>query len=216
MRRSAILIASILSLGLTAASEAAFIVAPTAAVAVGSGAQYTSINNVIDGSGLSGASVANGVTVPVLWPTHSVNQPDLWVAVNGTYTVTFTLPAPPTGNTISGFHFWNENEIYGRSANGYTVEYSTDSGANYFPISSSPNPFAAAPGSATYAGEDYTFATALPGLTDRVRFYLVPPYFTDGYVGFSEIRFVAAVPEPTSFALLGGSVALMGLRRRRA
>jgi len=205
-------------LGLTAASEAAFIVAPTAAVAVGSGTQFQSINNVINGSGLSGASVANGATVPVVWPTHSTTQGDLWVAVKGTgWTVTFTLPAPPSGNTIRGFHFWNENETFNaRSVKDYTVEYSINAGTTYSTILASPNPFAAATGSATYTGENYTFATALPASTDRVRFNVANNYGDSEFLGFSEIRFVAAVPEPASFALLGGSVALMGLRRRRA
>src|SRR4051812_41379281 len=134
-RLSSIAIGALLLLGSAAASQAT-IVKPTAALATSSpgGFQFQSIDRTIDGSGLSSAlNTGDAAPLTGFWPTHSINQSDLWVAdytnfpggvpTQQTWTVTYTLGSV---YTLSGFHLWNENEAEPlRSSKDFTASYSS-------------------------------------------------------------------------------------------
>ena len=207
--------------GVAASHASSFqIVKPTGATASSSPSgfvQYQSINKIIDGSGLS-TSLNTGDPGPVVWPTHSVNQSDLWVADAFdsfppagnplTWTVTLTLGSV---YHLTGFHLWNENELEAnRSSSNYTVSVSTD-GSSYTPITASPTPFLASPPSSSYQGDEYSFTS--PVSASFVRFAITSNYGAQ-YVGLSEIRF-EAIPEPSTILLFGLGGLLVWRRARK-
>jgi F5/8 type C domain/PEP-CTERM motif len=183
------------------------------------GFQFQSITNIINGSGLSSAlNTGDAVPGAGFWPTHSVAQNTLWVAdysayTQLTWTVTLTLGST---NTLSGFHLWNENEdtlpADRRGSSNYTVSVSTD-GSLFTPITASPTPFLQASGLSSYQGDDYSFTS--PVSASYVRFTIASDYGSI-YGGLSEIRFIEAIPEPSTFMLLGLGGLLVWRRARKS
>lgn len=165
-----------------------------------------SASKTVDGSGLSNASlVADGVSVPVIWPTNDVSgdSPAFWngfAAFYGTNVVTYAFA---TSVNISGGHFWQ----YGGDTPGRSLKtadiYVSANGTDYT-------------SAGTLAGyEQLAVGTQDPGadfsLTATgvryVQLQNVTPYDTGtGFVGFGEIRFVGTVPEPGTLALVATGV----------
>ena len=208
-----------LTLGLAAASNAAIITGITATSSGSSvqpGDAGTAAANLVDGSGLSGALGSE---------VHTANLADSWVTtdssgagggadffgpggIGATETVqldfdlggSFDLTATNTW----GYSFFGTTN----SATGITVSYSTD-GTNFS---------AAENITLTSAARETNTLNALSATT-HVRFQFTDNLGAGNRVGLGEVQFdgvaVAAVPEPSSTALLGlGGLALI-LRRRK-
>lgn len=206
-----------LSLGLAAASNAAIITiagVTSTGTSTQTGDAGTALANLIDGSGLTGAIGSE---------VHSANLADSWVTTDSsgagggadffeaggigateTIQLDFDLGGSYdlTATNIWGYSFFGTSN----SASDITVAYSTD-GINF---SASENI------TLTSATRETTALTSLVGTT-HVRFTLTDNLGAGNRVGLGEVQFdgVAAVPEPSSTALLGlGGLALL-LRRRK-
>ena len=132
----------------------------------------------IDGSGLNESGHHGTTADDEMWVTSGA--PPAWIE--------YDLGVPMT---LSGFHLWNCNfaNIYGnytdRGIKDATVQTSMD-GVNWSNAAGSYSPFTQANGSATYAGEDYSFSRPL-----LARHVKINGQNTHGgsYAGLSEIRF---------------------------
>jgi hypothetical protein len=202
--------------GFAVTANAAVVITPTGATTTGGSIDATRvIGKTIDSSGLSGVG-------DILTQTHSVGvSGDLWLSANNNGSgVEFVFDLGGT-HTVDSVHLWNISYTSGavnRGLQTVDVTFSTDGGFNFntlvedseyddfggFAMSSTTGPGVA---------ETKTF-TAVAGVT-HIK-------FTDStnhgatYTGIGEIRFgAAAVPEPSTTALLGlGGLALI-LRRRK-
>ena len=121
------------------------------------------------------------------------------------------------GGAISGDHYSWYTNIGG--VKNVDVSYSTDNGATYTPLAGSLT-IPSAPASAYlvsafhYTGDDVSFGTTLVGVTN-IKLAITSNWgATDGYLAWPQLRFLAAVPEPTSLAVLGLAAIGMFARRR--
>lgn len=193
-------------------NASAFVVQPADVTA--SSTQGTTLVDVINGDGLSDASiVVTNDPEPGTYPSHAATHDTSWRTneeVAGA-TITFDLGGD---FDLNGIRLWNYNETFEgapQTARGMAeteVSISLDGGTTFAPAETFT--FAEATGDPSYTGETYDFASTQSGVTD-VRFTAVTGHGSDR-VGLSEVRFTA-VPEP-SVALLGG-LGIFGLLRRR-
>lgn len=217
-----------LSFGMAAAANAAVIIGTTSTTSVGTqnpdGATLVlgAITTVTDGSGLSAAlTTANIGTVTHAgfntgsnsWVTSDPNgNTDFFTVAGaqGTVIIEIVFDDSYTVDTMSTWGYgWNADQ--GNNSSAITVDYGVGD-------------FASTAGSITMPlttlGASST--VGLGGITaDRVRLTVTDNHFGASgggdRVGFAELAFVgtAAVPEPSSAALLGlGGIALI-LRRRK-
>ncbi len=163
------------------------VIKPTAATAP---SEYTPDGRLaihaVDGTGLS-FDVTTGSAPPAIWPTHGNTVSTMWLS-NAVKPCTLTIDLGASYTNITGFHLWNYNESGGwndRSVLTGTMSWSTD-GTTYTALAS-PTAFSKGDGTATDAGADYTFPTAL---TARYFQILCSTNNKDAYIGISEIRFV--------------------------
>jgi hypothetical protein len=207
-----------LTVGLGVAANAAIIV-PITATSTGTSTQNgdagTALVNLVNGSGLSGTPIddqgnAGGIT-------HGTDLSQLWVTANNGSD--FFEPAPGTVQIdfdLGGSYDLTDSYIWGygyfgtsNSASAITVSYSTD-GTTFSNAEDITLP------SGTVTEAQSSTLNALAGAT-HVRFLLTDNLGSGDRVGLGEVRFggTAAVPEPSSAALLGlGGIALI-LRRRK-
>ena len=201
-----------LSLFLTAAfaltginTQAGLVSATSATTNMGSGFA-TSLNNSINGVGLSSLSLS---------ATHLATIPNnSWVS-SGTLTgnITFGFAAP---FALDGFSFWNQNNG-GPGALGSTgirdllISYSLDN-VNFAPIPGAPAVFAQAPAGISPA-QQFSFA---PLFASSVRFSVQSNYGDLAQTGFAEVKFSgSAVPEPGT-VIFGLALCGVAATRRRS
>jgi hypothetical protein len=193
------------------ANAAVTVITPVSEVASG---QFGDWLDTIDGTGLSGG----GLSGDILAETHAAGGGGNFALFPGgpDFTgdfVTFTLGAD---YTVDRVHLWTESSTWG-DVTGFDLEFSTDGGAT-FPTIATGITFAVDPVDKTVV-QTRTFALQTGVDTIRLSNVVVTgPDSGDAYAGFNEIRFggdQAAIPEPTTTALLGlGGLALI-LRRRK-
>jgi len=132
----------------------------------------------IDGSGLNAAGQHNTGPNGQMWLSDFTT----------TDSIRYDLGAPMM---LSGFHVWNYNEsgnFTNRGVSSATIKTSAD-GVSWSATTVTPYPFTKAPGSSSYAGDDYTFST--PVVARYVDFDPVTNFGgpSSNTVGLSEIRF---------------------------
>ena len=156
----------------------------------------------IDGSGLS-SNLATGSSIPIggypVCDTAGVNTWLSWGQIPATNT--FDLGAV---YELVGFHLWNDNEITGRSISNAVVSVSESGpidGSGYTAVSLTASEFAPSTASADYVGDDYIFTP--PVKARFVRVAALSQWGTDGYVGISEIRFIARPQMPRGTVFIG-------------
>lgn len=194
--------------GLTLSANAAVtVITPVSEVATN---EFGDFLDTINGAGLSG----DGTSGDILSETNTGSGNTFALLGDGTdfigETVTFTLAE---ASTVDRVHLWVYNNGTWAIAEGFDLEFSTDNGATFpttvtgitFDISELTNV------------QTRTFAEQT-GVTDIRLSNVVATVGNTLYAGFDEIRFggdQAAIPEPTTTALLGlGGLALI-LRRRK-
>lgn len=129
-------------------------------------------------------------------------------------TITYTLTAATQLSSIVIYSGWNDN---GRDQANYTVQGSTDGGANYFTIGTvNYNPTVTA---SRQSASQVTFTDDSGNLSANAVFTNIRINANtgteNGYAGLAEITAYSAVPESGS-AVLGALGLLAVLRRRRA
>ncbi len=191
------LAATLITFGsLTGGANGATILGVSASTNMG---EFTSVSNIVDGSGLTGAQHLNGDPIDdffsSMWQSSSgVATGDVTFDLGGTYSV---------GST----EVWNHNAFLQNSVMGLDILSSAD-GVVFTPVAS----FVLAQGSGldTYTPESLD----LGGVTaSHVRFSITSNH--GGQVtGLSEVQF-SSIPEPSSALLFGlGAIALVARRRR--
>lgn len=156
--------------------------------------------------------------------THSELQESVSWLSHGTFNgATDTLPTVITFDleanyNLNSFTVWNYNEINftSRGANNVEILVASSVGGSFTSLGNFT--FAQAPGNSTTAfGEDFALSAAAADDTRLVRFNITTNHGAGfDFAGLSEIRFDGeAVPEPSSFALLGlAGLALLARRRK--
>lgn len=173
----------------------------------GTTASGSSINNIINGSGLPG-------NIPSLTGVHAATtSSNAWRSNTGSTNFTITFAFNHNFDKLAGFSFWTANGT-GLTPNegvrNMTVQYSTNNGASYTTIAGTPAEFTR--GSNT--PQVVNFSTAFRDVT-HVRFNITKNWGSSR-VAIGEVQF-RSIPEPSaSLALLtlglGGMV--VGLRKR--
>ena len=179
----------------------------------------TSINNIINGSGVTGAARPIGTTIdsaniPSLSVTGDIDATG-WRRNGGSLSslfFTFTFEDPSVVSGILLANYFETSAPSARGLNTFTFQYSADDGQNY----SSLGTLSAVRGNGGF--QLINLGTNLTGVTN-IRFSSITNFGADGtgnsnIVGMNEVRFVNVVPEPSA-ALLGGLGVLALLRRRR-
>jgi hypothetical protein len=184
-----------------------------------------SILATINGSGLSSTSTVNTGGDPSTGfsgVTHDTSSGNMWrtfVASNG-----FGAPVDPNavltwdlGATynLTGIYYWNYNEFteIDRGIRNVNISTSAD-GVNF----STPTLVTLAQSGGSFS--DPGASLSLTALNAQyVRFEVISNYGDPDLAGLGEVRFIgtAAIPEPSSYALILGGVACvfsLGLRRR--
>ena len=168
----------------------------------------------IDGSGMTPGSPATVAGYAGATSTSTCNNGAdgvMWLSNGHLQTwITFDLGSE---QTISGFHLWNYNEnastCYRRSIRNCGIYAGTSLPANGSSYASAGAAWGTlvqnmtltmAPGTTSYTGEDYTFAT--PVTTRYLQIYVIDNYggangTENSYTGISEIRFFTPVTPPT-------------------
>lgn len=154
------------------------------------------VNNLINGSGLSGN-------------VHSGNWSTKWMT-NGTVTGLLTFDLGATFG-VGSTEIWNYGTGCcgnGRSTRNLSITYSVD-GLNYFSAGSFQ---LSQPQSDPFAGE-----TIGLGFNARYIGFNLLSNYGDNYTGLSEIKFFSGkvVPEPGTLALLGLTFAGLVISRRK-
>ncbi|MDD5706236.1 MAG: discoidin domain-containing protein [Kiritimatiellae bacterium] len=169
-----------------------FIVQPVQAQASSSYSTMVA-TKTIDGSGLS-SDLATGSDIPLEYPVHSANNTDMWLSNNQKpATNTFDLGR---AYTLTGFHLWNHNEtgnsVY-RSMSNFVMSVSGAGpidGSGFVEVSlGADTALRCGKGAGSDPGETYSFSQ--PVKARFVRLAALSNWGTSGYIGFSEIRFVA-------------------------
>ncbi|MGB2091905.1 MAG: PEP-CTERM sorting domain-containing protein [Akkermansiaceae bacterium] len=197
------------------------IVQATSYTSIGGAPQNGSIDNTIDGTGLS-STLNTGDAVPGVLPTHESMYPGAgttgvrWFIEpqnNPITDITFNLGG---AYDLGAVIFWNYNETQDAFPDGQTqrgissVTASFSSDGLSFTGDTTLN-FAEA-GGLPVTGETVSM------LADDVQYVKLTDFVSHGdtvLAGFNEIRF-ATVPEPSSTALLGLSGIALMLRRKRS
>jgi len=193
--------------------QAAVITAASASTNMGSGSG-TSLNNTINGAGLS--------SFPSLTATHGPTSPsNSWVSgVAITGNIDFNLGG---SFLVDGFSFWNQNAggpgVAGSTGIQNVVVLSSVDGSTFTSIAGAPSIFSQVTGSSILPPEIFSFT---PITASHIRFQVGSNYGDSEQTGFAEVAFSGSpaasspVPEPSTFALLGiGAVCLIGYGRRR-
>jgi hypothetical protein len=168
----------------------------------------SSINHLVDGSGLPG-------DIPSLMGLHQAASPsDAWLssATTPTGNITFNLNGT---YSLAGFSLWNFNYGNVGGVKGVTVTTSTD-GISYTAVTGAPTQFAIGANIAPESPEQFSFA---PVNASYVKFQVLSNYGGFfGSTGLSEVQFnsssasATSVPEPLTifgtFMGLGGGAAL--------
>lgn len=156
------------------------------------------VNNLINGSGISGAF-------------HDGNWQNKWIT-NGTTTGSLVFDLG-SAYSVASTTIWNYGTGCcgaGRSVKDLGISYSTD-GINY---SSFANVVLGLPATDPFLGE----SLALNFNARYIQFALNSNY-GDAYTGLSEVKFfsgnIAPVPEPETYAMLLAGLGLMGAVARR-
>lgn len=165
--------------------------------------------DTINGSGLSSDLLTGDpVPAPTLFPTHSStggNPNDEWISDGsaGPATITFDLGR---AYNLYGFHLWNYNgtdSALGRSISNGVVSVSMTGpigGGDYATVSLDQTRFEQSTASASYKGNNYTFAEPV-----RARFVRITANSTwwteDNFKGMAEIRFITVKPSGTVLAI---------------
>jgi hypothetical protein len=166
----------------------------------------SSINNIVNGSGLSSLS---------LTATHAQAIPtNAWGSITQTGNITFNLNGL---YSLAGFSLWNFNfaSLFPVGVNGVNVQTSTD-GSNFTPVIGAPTQFAIATNSINENPEQFSFA---PVDAAYVKFNVLSNY-GGGFTGLAEVQFdgspaATSVPEPvTIFGTLMGLGGGAALKRR--
>ena len=166
--------------------------------------------HTIDGSGFNEVTGVHDTVTTNAWMVQGEYSSG---TDTGPWDITFDLE----GNyDLSSLKVWNWNEAGSITAGAKDMEILVASsvGGAFTPVATVA--LAQAPGNTSYFGEDF----ALTGADDvrLVKFNITSNHgYASSLMGLSEVRFdgVAAVPEPSSAALLGlGGLALI-LRRRK-
>jgi hypothetical protein len=221
------LISAGLALGNVAglATASAVIVVPTTATqnsVLNDYGLYTPASLTIDGSGLSDpSSVANGAPIPAAWPTNTsdgttpaaINGYLGWSSENPTVTYTFASPVH-----LAGGHFWQ----YGGDSAGRSLKqadlFVLPEGQTVYQYAGKIQPYSQVMGNDP--GMDFNFAVDYGNIVG-VQFANTIPYDTNqantfGLIGWGEVRFVTAVPEPGTLLLTAsGLVGLLAYAWRK-
>jgi hypothetical protein len=161
------------------------------------------IQNTVNGAGLPS-------NTPSLTGLHAVpNASNAWFSRIGTTTgnITFDLGG---SYTLTGFSFWNYNEVGIRGIKDVSILTSTD-GLAYTSLAGAPSQFAIGANFAPQNPEQFTFS---PTTTSFVRFTVASNWSdinnTSIVTGFSEVQFdgTAATPVPFDFDPSLGVVSL--------
>ncbi len=182
----------------------------------------------INGSGLSDSTIVEtDDPVPDPWPTHNgVDETGTsWLSNSQTISNQWIMFDLDGEYEIEDLHVWNYNGNFNKDAmdrgiNELDIKFATDSSvwddpthASWSTANSDITQFLDAPGADTYAGDEYSLST--PINAQYVLFDITSNH-GGSFVGLSEVRFTATIPEPSSFLLLLlGATAVLTRRPRR-
>ena len=199
---------SLLTLLLATVARGQTLITPTSATASTEHSAPYDIGNVIDGSGLPGGFGLADVHADYAGNNH-------WTASNSIAPANqFAIFNFSTGQSLTHFHLWNHrSNIIASSPNYYVTQFDLifrDADTN---VITSVNNLTAVGGTA--AVQTYSFAQV-----DNVHSVIfdIDSNAGDPLTGIAEARFsLTPIPEPASYALLGGfgMLALACWRRRR-
>ena len=181
--------------------------------------------NTINGSGLAFTTPTTITSIADL-PKHDQNQANMWITFGTTSgTITFDLGSTKTIDTL---YVWNYAE--GSGGNPAFLNRGSSNVTIYADNTANPTTFVqsfvfnkAAPSALTPQTDFNTpvdaYTLASPVTARYIKFDIATNWGDPSFVGLSEVRFgdtIAAVPEPTTFAMLGLGGLIVGRRMRSA
>ncbi|WP_169334370.1 PEP-CTERM sorting domain-containing protein [Rubritalea marina] len=214
---------SLVTLAMASSAYASTIIAPTGVILNTSGTVLNPIIDTINGSGFDNGDellLETGDAVPGSLPGHYYIYNTGYRQFNdATATIVFDLGGSFNVESVILYNYAEAGSSPNRGINTVDIEFSTDGGLNY--TSTQATTFSQGVISGTdVLGENVSLASTVNDVT-HVRFSDMVNFggTNSNITGFQEIRFVgtAAVPEPSSTALLGlAGLGLLALRKRHS
>jgi hypothetical protein len=223
--------------GFAANAQGQILLIDPASVSATGSTQGSGPTAMIDNSGLSSDLASPGETIsyPSTLPTDDTDYSANYRTSSPLATITFNLNTDSssggnsTGYNVTGLYVYNYNEngISGESGQPSTgrglastdLQYSTDGGVTYTDFGTIN--FTEATGDNSYAGSLINLGTTLNNVTN-IEFNGGPAIAASNgeyLVGLGEVRVVgsAAVPEPSTYAMLSAGllILVLGFRRKR-
>ena len=214
------------ALGFTAAQAQAqeFIVDPIAAAetSLSNGNRNAGVTIGAAGNfGLSDATIVEtGDPIPTTWPSHTTQGAARhWNSASGNTVGEVLSYDLDQSYELTGLHYWNDNTDDGAPANpdrsieNVTLSFSSDGGTTIDATITETFLQGPVKGNANYTGETITFASNQNANWVSITVDSMHDSSSD-FASLGEVRFTA-IPEPSSYAAIGGLLALGAVMCRR-